>query len=438
MFKNRILTFIFSAILIFGFSSCENYFGDINEDPNNPTDVTLDVLLPSIEVQTALIYGGDLSRFLSVVTQHVEGVERQWASINDYSISTSNMNTAWRTNLYAGSLIDLNLLKEKAVAEDLGHYEGVANALLAYSWMMATDVWNDMPYQEAFQGTDNLQPAFDSQEFIYSQVFSLLDAATALFDKDGGGKVPGTDDIMFEGDIDKWKKFVQVTKARAYLHLALVDNSNYGKALTALQGGFESNDDDARFPWGDGETSAAPWYQFNRDREGDIEFNPDLRARMEALGDDPRLPLYDQTFSGHSVMIKAQPYPFASFTEQNFMRAECMMQTGGDAQAIHDAYIAGIQASMDYYEVDGAAYIASVNPGVGNVTLENIIMQKHIALWTEPEVFNDWRRTGIPVLTPNSGTTVPVRMPYSVQEILFNTNTPDINFFSDKVWWDKN
>lgn len=425
-------------MLIFGFSSCENYFGDINEDPNNPTDVTLDVLLPSIEVQTALIYGGDLSRFLSVVTQHVEGVERQWASINDYSISTSNMNTAWRTNLYAGSLIDLNLLKEKAVAEDLGHYEGVANALLAYSWMMATDVWNDMPYQEAFQGTDNLQPAFDSQEFIYSQVFSLLDAATALFDKDGGGKVPGTDDIMFEGDIDKWKKFVQVTKARAYLHLALVDNSNYGKALTALQGGFESNDDDARFPWGDGETSAAPWYQFNRDREGDIEFNPDLRARMEALGDDPRLPLYDQTFSGHSVMIKAQPYPFASFTEQNFMRAECMMQTGGDAQAIHDAYIAGIQASMDYYEVDGAAYIASVNPGVGNVTLENIIMQKHIALWTEPEVFNDWRRTGIPVLTPNSGTTVPVRMPYSVQEILFNTNTPDIDFFSDKVWWDKN
>ena len=71
------------------------------------------------------------------------------------------------------------------------------------------------------------------------------------------------------------------------------------------------------------------------------------------------------------------------------------------------------------------------------VTLEDIITQKYIALHTELEVFNDWRRTGIPSLTPNSGQFVPIRFPYAETEILFNENTPVIDIYTDKIWWDR-
>ena len=446
MIKNKIFTYLFLTVLVLGSTSCEDFFGDINENPNSPTDVPVDVLLPGIEVQLNYVLGGDFSRFTAVITQQTEGVARQWESINNYSfIVPSNFNTAWRTNLYAGVLLDLNILKEKAQEDGLLHYEGVSNVLLAYAWMMSTDVWGDIPYTEAFQGTDNITPVFDSQEFIYGQVDALLTDAKRLLAGPSGPKVPGTEDFLYGGDASKWLKFAYILQARSFLHRALVDDANYGRALNELGDAFESADDDARLNYGDGETSAAPWYIFNRDRQGDIEFHPTMRGIMEGLN-DPRLPLFDQTFFDdsapvpHPVMIKAQRYPFASYIEQKFIEAECLMQTNGDDQAIYDAYIAAVTASLDFYGVDGTDFLAqdSVDPGVGNVTMENIMIQKYIALWTEPEVFNDWRRNNIPELSPTSGTTVPVRFPYAETEILFNTNTPDVNIFTDKLWWDRN
>ena len=64
--------------------------------------------------------------------------------------------------------------------------------------------------------------------------------------------------------------------------------------------------------------------------------------------------------------------------------------------------------------------------------------QKYIALYADPEVFNDWRRTGIPELDPNTGSQIPRRLPYAEQTILLNDNTPspaDLTIFS-RVWWD--
>ena len=85
MLKNKIYTFALALIVLVGFSSCESYFEGINENPNDPTDVSQDVLLPGIEVNLGFTYGGDFSRYASILTQHAKGETRQWASINNYS-----------------------------------------------------------------------------------------------------------------------------------------------------------------------------------------------------------------------------------------------------------------------------------------------------------------------------------------------------------------
>jgi len=94
---------------------------------------------------------------------------------------------------------------------------------------------------------------------------------------------------------------------------------------------------------------------------------------------------------------------------------------------------------VDFNQVNND-YLSSpaVDPGDGNLTLQHIIMQKYIALYADPEVFSDWRRTGIPQLTPNVGNEVPRRLPYAENEILSNENTPspaNVNIFT-RVWWD--
>ncbi|MCB0683080.1 MAG: SusD/RagB family nutrient-binding outer membrane lipoprotein, partial [Saprospiraceae bacterium] len=56
-----------------------------------------------------------------------------------------------------------------------------------------------------------------------------------------------------------------------------------------------------------------------------------------------------------------------------------------------------------------AAYVGQteIDPGSGNLTLDHIMTQKYIAMFMDPEVFSDWRRTGIPELDPNTGANVP-------------------------------
>ena len=70
---------------------------------------------------------------------------------------------------------------------------------------------------------------------------------------------------------------------------------------------------------------------------------------------------------------------------------------------------------------------------------ELIMTEKYIGMFTQAEGFNDWRRTGIPALTPTSGAQIPRRYHYSSGEYLFNENAPDetaVTLFAPRVGWD--
>jgi hypothetical protein len=424
--------------LALGLTSCENYFGDINENPNSPIDASVDVILTSVEVEVADIYGGDFARYASLLTQHAEGVARQWSSANNYTgYEPANFNTAW-VNTYANILQELKVLKSKSNAAGLNHYEGIANTLMAYHLMNATDVWGDMPYTEALKGTDNLQPTFDSQESLYNEIFALLSEANTLFSGGAGLRVVGSDDLIYGGNIASWTAATNAIIARGRLHLGLVDAANYAAALTAAGNAFSSASSDMNLQY---TTSAqCQWYRFMDGRTGDIEFHPTYRAIMTANGDADRLALLDQPFTtSHPYFIAAYLQPMITYREVKFIEAECLMKTGGSAQAIHDAWTAGVSAAFDHFGLSGsyASYMAGRDPGVGNVTMEHIMVEKSIALYGTMEPYTDWRRTNLPALTPNNGISIPVRFPYGSDELAFNPNVPSVEV-TDKLWWDKN
>jgi len=81
---------------------------------------------------------------------------------------------------------------------------------------------------------------------------------------------------------------------------------------------------------------------------------------------------------------------------------------------------------------------AGIDPGVGNLTMDHIMTQKYIGLFVQPEAFSDWRRTGIPSLTPVAGSEVPRRWYYPENEYLFNSNAParDDQILFQRVDWD--
>lgn len=432
-----------SFLVVLGLSSCETFL-NINEDPNNPTSVPLTAQMPAFQLAIADVYGGAFSRFNCMLSQQVEGVARQWESFNQYTGLTPNRFDAAWNNVYENVLNEIKIAQASATDQGANHYLAVLNIMEAFTLMAATDVWDDMPYTEAFKGSDNeqvLNPAFDTQASIYAVINGLLDQSIQLLDGPSGALVPGSEDVFYGGDTDLWLKAARAIKARGLLKF-----DDYDGARSEASQSFTAAADNMGFQYPDA-NAAGQWFRFNRDRTGDIEFHPQMASLMTGLNDTARLNMMNPTFiPNHPYMVADFFQELITFREVQFIIAEAdARQTAGGSQAGYDAYLAGIQASFNRLGLDDAAYQAYIsNPavgvGVGNLTIETVMTQKYIAMYLQPEVYSDWRRTGIPSLSPVSGNAVPVRWNYAETEILFNSNAPaaaDVNFYTDKVGWNQ-
>lgn len=436
---NLYIKYLMAIAIFIGITSCENYIGgDINADPNNPTALPVSAQLPAFHIALADVYGGDFSRFSSMLSQQVEGVARQWSSFNQYTGLTPNrFDTAWQ-NIYENVLNEVRIARVSVDENGYNHYKGVLDITEAFAIMIATDVWDDIPYSEALSGIENSSPTYDSQASIYDAVFALLDSAISSLASAPGSLVPGGDDVFYGGDVDLWTAAARAIKARAFLH-----QDNYAAALTEAQASFADASQNLAFQYPDA-NSAGSWYRFNRDRTGDLEFHPTMRALMTDLGDSARLSMMDQTFvPEHTYLVPDFLSELITYREMQFIIAESAFRTG-DATTAYDAYLNGIKASFDRLGVSDAydAYIAqgSIAPGADGLTLDLILNQKYIAMFLQPEVYADYRRTNVPNLVPVSGANVPVRWDYSSDEYLFNSNAPsegDVNVFTDRVGWNR-
>jgi len=438
--ENVFKVYLFALLLITG-TSCEEFVGgSVNQDPDNPNNVPITAQMPAIQIALADVVGGEFSRINCMLVQQVEGVARQCTSFNSYTGLTPNRFDAVWQNTYENILNELKIANASAVEYGYGHYQGVINIMTAYLLMQATDVWDDMPYSEALKGIGNTNPTYDTQADIYSEIFRLLDESIVLLNGSAGALTPGREDVFYGGNTASWILAAHAIKARGLLHQA-----NYAGALTEAQTAFASRADNMAFQYEAGKP--APWYRFNESREGDIEFHPTIRGFMTDLNDTDRLGMMDQIFNAgdHPYMIESQNQQLISYREIKFIEAEALQRTGGDAAQLHAAYLAGISASFEELGLEAATYNtyvaqATVDAGEGNITLDDIMMQKYIGLFLQPESYSDWRRTNIPVLTPVSGSNIPVRWHYSTDEYLFNANSPreeDVDIFMDRVGWNR-
>ena len=433
---------VFSLLFVLSilFASCEEWIDpEINVDPDNPKDVSIGVLLPAIEGSLAYYYGGiDVVGIQSVWMQQLRGQDRQFVAINNYNIRTSDPNNLWNS-LYQGVMMDIEQMIVKA--EDPDNLErnsaGVAKVLKAVSLSLATDSWGSIPYTEAFLGSDELTPVYDDQQAIYSEIIRLLD--DAIGDLESDENVAGiTNDYIYGGDPAAWIRAAYSLKARFTMRLTEVSSVDYDAVIADLDNGFVSIDDDMEQPF-DASSSAGynPLYQFIEQRGGYIGNNAVYDSIMEG---DPRNGIQVWSEDGF-WSSQGSPVSFMGYTEALFLRAEAEYRNG----AIDDAkttLVSALESSMTKYNViagnesfvtDFEAEIAGLS---GEDFLERLILEKYKHLFASPEVYNDWRRTGYPVLDPVQGTDIPKRYPYPQDEFQYNLdNVPEVNIYQ-RVWWD--
>lgn len=116
----------------------------------------------------------------------------------------------------------------------------------AYIFMILTDTYGDVPYFEAGQGYTNeiITPKYDAQQAIYKDILKELDEASAALTTT---QAAVTTDILYGGDVAKWKKLGYSFMLRAAMRLTKVDpamaQSYVAKAVAG--GVFQSNADNS-------------------------------------------------------------------------------------------------------------------------------------------------------------------------------------------------
>jgi len=234
-FNIKFIAVTLSMLLVFG--ACHD-LDDLNINPNNPDpEVTdLNLLMPTIIInlgQNIVSLGiGDIAG----VMQHTQ--KTGWSSgHNDYD--WNNPGQSWGG--YYDILRNADEFYSKAVQEELEFHQGVGLILKACTFGLITDLWGDAPFSEALkaeEGPDFYKPVFDSQQDIYHGILAYLEEANTLLSKNSSeySNINPTQDVLYGGDVTKWRKFANSLALRYYMRLQAKEPSVAQEGISKITG----------------------------------------------------------------------------------------------------------------------------------------------------------------------------------------------------------
>ncbi|GAB4027561.1 SusD/RagB family nutrient-binding outer membrane lipoprotein [Spirosoma koreense] len=443
-------------------SSCEKGFEQLN---TNPTAAS--ALNPVFTFNNAIVntsFPGSTLVFEEAIVQQIFTPNSGINSGGNFNIDnrgpTGNNGGIWR-QYYQNTiryLVDvINQTKSDANRTNLYN---MARIHKAYSFMVLTDTYGDIPYTQAGTGyiAANVTPKYDTQESIYNDILKELTEASAALD---ASKPTEAGDILYGGDITKWKKFGYSILLRAGMRLSKVNPTLAQSTVQkAVAGGLIASNADnavvrnnANYTNGVGATlnsTEAANYYLTGNFVDYLKATSDPRLQSIAVryigaksgpeqtaakaSRDPSvqigMPLgYDNgtippkaladglaSFYDYSQLDRTRmgsqfaPCYLVTYAQNQLLLAEAA-QRGWTTGSAADYYNAGITAHMkqlgDYdatslvSDANIAAYLQK-NPYVAAKGLELINTQYWVAsLLNGPEVFANFRRSGFPTLTPN-------------------------------------
>ncbi|MGB3802350.1 MAG: SusD/RagB family nutrient-binding outer membrane lipoprotein [Lewinella sp.] len=452
----RHLTFLFLALLLCSCGDLEEF----NDNPNAPSidQASPDLILPKIlyevgnELTSGLAWGTGNTLAQLVASNNFTGTDR-------YQLGTygGTWNMLYRNARDAQNVITLG--------ERLNNpnYQAAGLLLRAFCMQYLTEMYGDVPFAEALGGKTegNFQPAYTPQRDIYVQLLADYERAAELFDPTVG--LNG--DILHDGDISRWIEFANALRLRTVMRLedkwdeaglsaadlqSLVSNANHMDELedSALLPYLPVGAN--RWPQHTGRVGGFDEKRMSQRIEGVLEelndprlgvlFRPvdnpdsdDFVGVPNGLSEDAA-----STFNGGALnqsrlgtRFREEPdavdMVFIHYPEVLFLLAEAAEKgyIEGDAEAF---YLEGIRATMTYYGIDVTEdYLTQEDVAYTDDRDENlrlIAQQKWLSLFMVGlEAWFDYRRTGLPELTPGPDATldrIPLRIQYPDEEQVLN------------------
>ncbi len=468
MNHQKYLLFLFCLLV---FTGCIK-FEDLNQNPNEPTQVSADVLLPgairsavNTSVDASFLVGNNAAQ-LTAKTLRLEVDAYNWNAFPTYW-------EAWYENL-----TDIKYLESIAAESNNDALEATAIILRCWIFANLTNAYGNIPYSQAILGaSDNFTPTYDEQEFIYEDMLAELKRADQLL-ATGTGTIEG--DILLDGDALKWQKFGNSLRLRLLMTAqSKMDNADSQFATIVNTANIiSSNEDNVSLQYISNFPNEFPLLNL---KSGDFDAVAISQTSLALLSstNDPRLLRYarpnnedytdDPTFIGAingqgsdcnkegASRLGAQYFnypgltnaaslglPMAegmiiSYAEVEFLLAEAAAK-GWIANNPETHYKNAIAASMNYHQVDFVPWGWNnfedfyANAGITYNNIMDIWQQKWLALFFNGlEPYFELRRwyhengntfEGIPFIDATcnniNGDRLPLKFLYPTQEQSLN------------------
>lgn len=418
------LKYITLAILMVSVS-CTGDFDEINTNPNTLTTDQLDATMAGPSFANALYKGinnaswdlpeddpgtyGLITMLHSMLFSHYFS-----AGPADWATERNGINDGWRSRgwLRFYTLAVPSLRNTYTASAGNAEALAVVDIWKVFMFHRFTDSWGAVPYSKA--GIGGASVAYDSQEAMYAEFFTLLDAANTTLSASAESTIgifKGFDKI-YDGDVEKWRRFGNSLRLRLALRLSDVSPSTAkAQAEAAVAAGvIESNEGSAYFA-----SSSKSYNNFVDIADGwGFYMSADLESILKGYN-DPRLSKWfatnaDGEFIGQPngggsvrnwsttilskinrntfVSAVAKPIEVMMASETCFNRAEGVLNGwnmgGGAAQSYYEQ---GITLSLQQWGVTDSGTINTYIDG-STTAVEPTLVAEYAAvgLSTEPPV----------------------------------------------------
>ena len=455
--KKNIIFYLTSIALVFTFSSCEKKIDEAFVNPNAPLKVPIETLLPGIignfvgssaAAGSAYGLGNDglyIGRYVQYFATNSAG--NQYDQMGGATGASDILGSVWAMH-YFGMGENLNKMVKWGEEEKKWDYVGVGYAIRAFSWLTLTNMHGEVIMREAFR-PNQLVFNYDNQKDVYDTVRAISRLALDYLNKTGDNASQANlakgDAFFYNGDVNKWKKFVYTIMARSFNHLSNKAEYKPDSVIKYALLGINTNDDNATSKFANtgitgtsnfygpfrnnvgalrqteyianlmnglnsrftGVTDPRSFYMLRENTNGTIRgIKPNKGASGLVTADQPQS-FWGQAFSSATAPVSdatcryifknGSPFPIITASENKFMLAEAYLRKG-DAALARAAYAEGISLNIDHLNVDysagvpaprlmtpaiKAAFLANplVVPPAASLSLSHIMLQKYIALY---------------------------------------------------------
>lgn len=478
----KLYTICLLALMFTMITSCDKDFDELNTSKTSATDVD-----PAFILNNAVINS-------SVVTLVFEiGIVQQIISPNSGVLTGANFNQENRTTFdvnwvsYYRNVIKhtKDIIARTKDDPARANLMNMARILQVYAFMIVTDSYGDVPYEEGGEGYTSqiFFPKYETQQSIYPKIIKELSEASAALS--ASGRIE-TADILYGGNVDKWKKFGYSLLLRAGMRLSAVDPTQAQAAVkTAFDGGvitlnidnaFVRHDANYRNPISNtlNSTEAANFYltkpfvdalkstndprlvsiavRYMGAKSGSdqvpakasilatdqigIPMGNDNKTATSAATGDGLASFYEYSQADRNRIVKlTAPMFMVTASQTNLLLAEARFRGWISSGTAAQYFSEGIKAHMDQMAsfdatcavaaADRDTYIAA-NPLNAGTELNQINTQYWISSFLNgQEAFANFRRSGFPALAPNPYPGKEVewinRLTYPNSEISVNT-----------------